>query len=182
MFKNSPTHYGLVNVLLHWLIALVVFGLFALGFWMVDLSYYSEWYRTAPYWHKSLGMLLALALIFRICWRVVSPPPKALATHKSWEKRLSAAMQFCLYIAIAAMVLSGYLISTEDGRAISVFDWFDVPSLGALFANQADIAGLVHEYAAYMLMLLAGLHGLAALKHHFVDKDHTLKRMFGKKP
>ena len=182
MFKNSLTHYGLVSVLLHWLIALAVFGLFALGFWMVDLSYYSEWYKTAPYWHKSIGILLALAMIFRLCWRFISPPPKALATHKRWEKQLSAMMQLCLYLGITVLVLSGYLISTEDGRAIAVFTWFEVPSLGALFENQADIAGLVHEYVAYSLILLATLHGLAAVKHHFIDKDHTLKRMFGKKP
>jgi cytochrome b561 len=121
-------------------------------------------------------------MIFRLCWRFISPPPKALATHKSWEKQLSAMMQLCLYLGITVLVLSGYLISTEDGRAIAVFTWFEVPSLGALFENQADIAGLVHEYVAYSLIFLATLHGLAAVKHHFIDKDHTLKRMFGKKP
>ena len=105
-----------------------------------------------------------------------------MPSHKRWEKRTSALVQFCLYLGIFVLVLSGYLISTEDGRPIAVFTWFDVPALGALFANQADIAGLVHEYVAYSLIALAVLHGLAALKHHFIDKDNTLKRMFGRKP
>ncbi|HEY0922469.1 cytochrome b [Rheinheimera pacifica] len=182
MLKNSSSHYGLVSVVLHWLVALTVFSLFGVGFWMVDLSYYSEWYRTAPYWHKSVGILLAVAMLLRVLWRFFSPPPTALASHKSWEKRTSAVVQFCLYLGIFMLVLSGYLISTEDGRPIAVFTWFEVPALGALFANQADIAGLVHEYVAYSLITLAVLHGLAALKHHFVDKDNTLKRMFGRKP
>ena len=182
MLKNSPSHYGLVSVVLHWLVALTVFGLFGVGFWMVDLSYYSEWYRTAPHWHKSIGILLAIVMLFRVLWRYLSPAPQALASHKGWEKRTSGGVQFCLYLAIFALVASGYLISTEDGRPIAVFTWFDVPALGALFANQADIAGLVHEYVAYSLITLAVLHGLAALKHHFVDKDNTLKRMFGRKP
>lgn len=78
-------------------------------------------------------------------------------------------------------MISGYLISTEDGRPIAVFGWFSVPALGALFDNQADIAGLVHEYVAYSLITLALLHAVAALKHHFFDKDHTLKRMLGRK-
>lgn len=182
MLKNGSSHYGLISVVLHWLVALTVFGLFGVGFWMVDLSYYSEWYRTAPYWHKSIGILLAIVMLLRVLWRFFSSPPQPIASHKRWEKRTSAVVQFCLYLGILLLVLSGYLISTEDGRPIAVFTWFDVPAFGALFTNQADIAGLVHEYVAYSLITLAVLHGLAALKHHFIDKDNTLKRMFGRKP
>lgn len=182
MLKNSPSHYGIVSVVLHWLVALVVFGLFAAGFWMVDLSYYSQWYRTAPHWHKSTGILLAMVMLLRLLWRWLSPPPQALATHRSWERKTAAVVQCCLYLGIFVLVLSGYLISTEDGRPIAVFDWFEVPALGALFTHQADIAGLIHEYVSYGLIALAVLHGLAALKHHYIDKDHTLKRMLGRKP
>lgn len=182
MLKNNPSYYGLVSIILHWLVAVTVFALFAVGFWMVDLSYYNQWYRTAPYWHKSVGILLALVMIFRVVWRFISPPPRALVSHKKWERTTSTLVQWCLYLGIFVLVLSGYLISTEDGRAIAVFTWFSVPALGSLFANQADIAGIVHEYTAYGLIGLAVLHGIAALKHHFIDRDHTLKRMFGRKP
>ncbi|MBZ9610980.1 cytochrome b [Rheinheimera maricola] len=182
MYKNSQSHYGVVSVLLHWLVAISVFGLFAAGFWMVDLNYYSQWYRTVPHWHKSTGILLAIVMLVRLLWRWYSPPPAALDSHRRWEKKTSAIVQCCLYVGILLMVISGYLISTEDGRAIAVFGWFDVPALGALFTNQADIAGLVHEYVAYSLIALAVLHGMAALKHHYIDRDHTLKRMFGRKP
>ncbi len=182
MLKNSQSHYGIVSVVVHWLVAVAVFGLFAVGFWMVDLSYYSQWYRTAPHWHKSIGILLAIVMLLRVVWRFVSPPPQPLASHKNWERRTAALVQFALYCGVLLLVLSGYLISTEDGREISVFGWFAVPSLGKLFDNQADIAGLIHEYVAYALISLAVLHGLAALKHHVIDKDHTLKRMFGRKP
>jgi len=77
-------------------------------------------------------------------------------------------------------MLSGYLISTADGRPISVFGWFEVPALLTSIPNQEDVAGLVHEYLAWGLVILAGLHGLAALKHHFIDRDPTLLRMFGR--
>ncbi len=182
MLKNTLTHYGLVSVAVHWLVALTVFGLFALGFWMVDLSYYSSWYRTAPHWHKSIGILLALVMLFRLSWRLISPPPPPLATHKQWERRIAALVQLALYLGIAVLIISGYLISTEDGRPIAVFGWFEVPALGALFHRQADIAGAIHEYTAYGLITLALLHGLAAVKHHSIDKDSTLRRMFGRKP
>ena len=182
MLKNTLTHYGLVSVAVHWLVALTVFGLFALGFWMVDLSYYSSWYRTAPHWHKSIGILLALVMLFRLGWRLISPPPPPLVTHKRWERLAATIVQLALYLGIGLLIISGYLISTEDGRPIAVFGWFEVPALGALFNRQADIAGAIHEYTAYGLITLALLHGLAAVKHHIIDKDSTLRRMFGRKP
>ena len=177
MLKNTENHYGLISIAIHWLAALTVFGLFGLGYWMVDLSYYSEWYKTAPYWHKSVGILLALLICFRLLWRILSPSPKPLATHASWERKLSAVVQFILYGGMFSLFISGYLISTADNRAISVFGWFDLPSAGELFAHQADIAGWVHQYIAYLLIAVAVLHGIAALKHHFFDKDNTLTRM-----
>ena len=181
MLKNSQSHYGVVSISLHWLVALTVFGLFGVGFWMVDLSYYSQWYRIAPHWHKSIGILLFVIMLVRLLWRIVSPPPAPLRQHSRWEQGGAKAVQFAMYLAVFTLAVSGYLISTEDGRAIAVFDWFDVPSLGALFDRQADIAGLIHEYTAYSLIALALLHAIAALKHHFIDKDATLRRMFGYK-
>ena len=75
------------------------------------------------------------------------------------------------------IVLSGYLISTADGRSIEVFNWFEIPAFVTPIENQEDLAGDVHFYLASTLMVLVALHGLAALKHHFLDKDATLKRM-----
>ncbi len=63
MWKNDVSRYGLISIVLHWITALAVLGLFAVGFWMVDLTYYSQWYRTAPYWHKSIGILLAATIL-----------------------------------------------------------------------------------------------------------------------
>ena len=74
-------------------------------------------------------------------------------------------------------MISGYLMSTSDNRAIEIFNWFSVPALGELFANQEDISGMIHEYAAYILIAVSAIHALAAMKHHIIDKDETLKRM-----
>ena len=56
--RNTASGYGLMAILLHWLVALVVFGLFTLGVWMTGLTYYDEWYKTGPYIHKSIGLSL----------------------------------------------------------------------------------------------------------------------------
>jgi cytochrome b561 len=86
-----------------------------------------------------------------------------------------------LYLLLFFIVVTGYLISTADNRGIEVFNWFVVPGFGEFFDHQADRAGLVHEWLAYSLIGLVLLHALGALKHHFIDKDATLKRMWWSK-
>lgn len=177
MIRNSENQYGLTSIAMHWISALVVFGLFGLGFWMVELTYYSSWYKTAPDIHKSVGVLLFVGTLIRLLWGKLNPKPKALAQHKVWEQLIGALVHQALYLLLLSIMVSGYLISTASERGIEVFGWFEVPSLGLLFDDQADIAGLVHQYFSYSLMGLVLLHALGAMKHHFIDKDLTLIRM-----
>jgi cytochrome b561 len=179
-WRNSSTRYGLLSILLHWVMAVCVFGMFGLGFWMVDLDYYSSWYKTAPDLHKSIGLCLLALLLLRLLWRRVSPAPSPLASHGLWTRRASKAGHWLLYALMLLLMLSGYLISTADGRGISVFGLFEVPASLTSIPDQEDVAGLIHEWLAWALVVFAGLHGLAALKHHFIDHDATLKRMLGR--
>ncbi|MCG3728961.1 cytochrome b [Vibrio cincinnatiensis] len=175
---NSPvTHYNRTLQIIHWISALTVIGMFAVGLWMVDLSYYSEWYRTAPHWHKSVGLLLAGLTLFRLIWQSVTVSP-VMEGHRL-EKVAAKAMHCFLYLDLFLLFVSGYLISTADGRGIDVFNWFTLPGAGTLFNQQSDIAGTVHLYAAWTLIAMALLHALAALKHHFINKDNTLRKMIG---
>ncbi|RBW47563.1 cytochrome b [Psychromonas sp. B3M02] len=169
------TKYHGLSRFFHWISAIIVIGLFAAGYWMVDLSYYSEWYKTAPHWHKSVGLCFVAFTTARLIWKLLSTAPAMEGS--AFEKKAASAAHILIYILLFTMFLSGYLISTADGRGIDVFDWFEVPGLGSFIEDQADYAGLVHEYVAYTLIGLASLHALAALKHHFINKDNTLKKM-----
>ncbi|SES92773.1 cytochrome b [Thalassotalea agarivorans] len=175
MLKNSNNGYGLISMLLHWLSAFTVIALFALGLWMIELDYYSSWYKTAPHWHKSIGILLCAATVIRVIFKWLQVTPKALGSKI--ENRAAHLAHFTLYALLIGLFVSGYLISTADGRAIEVFNWFSIPASGKLFDNQEVIAGDIHKYIAYGLIGLATLHALAALKHHFINKDNTLTRM-----
>ncbi|MBA6294317.1 cytochrome b [Colwellia sp. MB3u-70] len=176
-WKNSQQEYGLLSKLLHWLSALTVFSLFALGYWMVELNYSSKWYQLAPHWHESLGILLLMVTIFRLLWRRIAGSPGAITSHSAFEKKASALMIFILYITLFTVLISGYLITSANDKAIAVFDWFKVIPWVLGIKNQEDIAGVVHYYLAYGIIIFALLHALAALKHHFIDQDVTLKRM-----
>lgn len=170
-------NYNAFTRVLHWLSAICIVGLFAVGLWMVDLSYYSEWYRTAPDYHRSIGILLAITTLVRIVWKHLSASPQP--EGKPYEVVAAKLAHSLMYLLLITIFVSGYLISTSDGRGIEVFNWFTVPGAGELFPNQSDLAGAIHFYAAWAVILIAGLHALAALKHHFIDKDNTLRKMLG---
>jgi len=178
-FKNSAAGYGLVAILLHWLVAVVVIGLFTLGLWMVDLTYYDSWYNRAPNIHRSIGILLFLVMLGRLLWRLLDIIPDDEPGIRFWQRRLAHAVHILLYLLPFAVMLSGYLISTADGRPIEVFGLFSVPALVSGIPNLEDMAGKVHWYLALSLISLAGIHTLAALKHHFIDRDRTLKKILG---
>jgi len=174
-WRNSVDGYGVVAIALHWLVALVVVVLFGLGLWMVELTYYDDWYRTAPDLHKATGILLFIAVAARLVWRWLNPSPRPLG--RPWERRLAHGVHLLLYVLMFATMIAGYLISTADGRAIEVFGLFAVPATLRDLPNQEDIAGEVHLWLAWSLIVIAALHALAALKHRFVDRDATLERM-----
>ncbi|MGO4999909.1 cytochrome b [Oceanisphaera sp. W20_SRM_FM3] len=169
--------YAISMRILHWLTGLMVIGLFAVGLWMRNLSYYDSLYQVLPFWHKSVGFLLLLLVLLRLVVRFSTQRPPALSSHQPWERMLASATVWLLYGLMFCLFISGYLIATADDRPAPFFGWFDVPVLIKAFANQEDVAGLWHEYAGWVLIGLSGLHALAALKHHFLDKDVTLKRM-----
>ena len=178
-FRNTRDSYGLVAILVHWVVALVVIGLFVLGLWMVELTYYDVWYRQAPHIHKSVGILLLLLMLGRVLWRLVNPTPRLEPGTTPLEQALARTAHRLLYLLIFAVIVAGYLISTADGRSVDVFGLFSVPALISGIPNMEDVAGKVHLVLAVTLVSLAGVHALAALKHHFLDKDRTLKRMLG---
>ena len=175
--RNSSRRFGAVHATLHWVVALAVFGLFGLGYYMVDLTYYDELYRLAPHVHRSIGILLFLTLTLRLAWRLADTSPGPLATHSPFEVVSARVAHGLLYLLLFTAMVSGYLISTADGSAVRVFNWFEVPSVTGRIRGMEDVAGDVHYWVTWALVVLASAHGLAAIKHHLVDRDDTLRRM-----
>jgi len=176
--KNTPNSYGLVSVILHWSVAVLVFILLPLGLWMTTLDYYDPWYRKAPDIHRSLGVIAGILIGIRIIWRKFNPQPES--ADKPWEKNLTKLSHLLLYLIPFVLIVSGYLISSADGRAVEVFNWFSIPALLAGIENQENIAGQIHYILGLGLIFIILLHLVGALKHHFIDRDQTLTRIFGK--
>ncbi|HKI62582.1 MAG TPA: cytochrome b [Mariprofundaceae bacterium] len=174
---NTHASYGWVSIGLHWLMALTIFGMFALGIWMRSLDYYDSWYHEAPYIHKSIGILLLLLLVFRLGWRLFNARPDLMGLW--WEKIIALAVHRLHYLLMFTVMLSGYLIPTAEGVGIDVFGLFTVPATFTFDKQQADLIGKIHWASAWAMMGLAAMHTGAALKHHVIDKDMTLMRMLG---
>lgn len=177
MLRNSSSRYGWIAIILHWLMAVAIIGMFALGVWMRTLDYYDAWYHRAPEIHKSVGMLLLFTLAFRFAWRLTNPRPELIG--RWWEKMIALAVHRMHYLLMFTVMISGYLIPTAEGAGIEVFSWFTVPATFTFDKRQADVIGWIHQMSAWLLIGLAAVHTAAALKHHFVDHDVTLVRMFG---
>ncbi|KZN62969.1 cytochrome b [Pseudoalteromonas luteoviolacea] len=176
MLKNSKKSYGLVAILIHWLMAIAIFFMFGLGLYMVELTYYDPWYKGALDLHKSIGMSLIALWVLRLLWRQVNERPDELPGPKL-EQVAARVGHFLLYVLMLLILVSGYLISTADGRPISVFELINVPAFPWSFDNQEDIVGEVHFWLAWALIGFVVVHIGAALKHQFINKDGALSRI-----
>lgn len=173
--NDDEKKFGWLSKLLHWGVAISIIGMFALGYWMRTLDYYSAWYQKAPHIHESIGLLLFIVIPVFYLWRLKNKNPDD-SYLKTYERIAASFMKKLLYTMMIAILITGYLISSAGDTPVKLFDWFSVPSL--ITVNESKVLiGNLHQYFAYFIIALAVFHALAAFKHHFLDKDNTLRRM-----
>ncbi|MCW8928957.1 MAG: cytochrome b [Gammaproteobacteria bacterium] len=179
LLKNTRTRYGIITILLHWIMAILIIGLFFLGQYMVDLDYYDSWYQLAPWWHKGFGFVVFIFLLIRFFWRIINIKPDPLLNEQKDRilQTIAEIVHKIFYILLVIICLSGYFISTAKGVSIEIFGWFNFPSIMTLTETQAELTAKVHEISTQILIALVLVHALAALKHHFINRDKTLVRI-----
>ena len=175
--EQLSTRYDGLSIGLHWLIALLTIILFASGLWMVELDYYDKWYYTVPWWHKGIGFITAMLVVFRFIWQYFRHSPSPILTTARWQSLLAGLVHGVMNLLLVSLLISGYLIVTVKGDPLSVFDWFSIPALSVDETFWSEYAGRLHLWAAWTVIGIACLHLTAALKHHYIDRDITLTRM-----
>jgi cytochrome b561 len=175
LLRDTPAGYGLISRALHWLMGIAIVAMFVLGLYMVGLDYYSPYYNSAPDLHRAVGMILFALLLVRMLWRVSNTRPRddELSRLEWWASR---AVHWSFYALLLVLSVSGYLISTADGAPVSVFG-IEIPAITKSPGLETP-AGNIHRVVAYAVMALVVVHTLAALKHHFIDKDSVMTRMW----
>jgi cytochrome b561 len=171
---NTENHFGIIAILFHWLMAILVIGMLILGLYMADLPVGLEKLKLFGI-HKEFGILILMLVIVRSMWRVSNITP--YLTMPKWEVIAARTVHWAFYIFMFAMPISGWLISSYAGVPVSFFGLFVLPPLVSPDKNLMRLFQDIHGWLAYGLMLTIILHVLAALKHHFVNKDDILKRM-----
>jgi cytochrome b561 len=175
---NSPPlgRYTRVAQLLHWVIAALIVTQFALAWSAEDLPLGMHKLALLAR-HKSFGMTLLMLGVLRLVWRFMNPPPALPARMSPVERAAALATHGAFYFLLFAMPLSGWLMSSAKNYSVSWFGKFTWPNLIGPNEDAFSILKATHFYLSYALFTIAVLHILAALKHHFWNKDDVLLRM-----
>jgi len=176
LWQDSSDSYSTISRLNHWITATVFLGTLGLGLVMAYGGLEREAVTPLMAWHKFFGVLVLVHGLWRVAWRMRQGFPEPVASMPRWQEVASKAVHVGLLAAIVAMPLSGILMTIAGGRALAVWDITLLPSLGEI-AWLDSAAGVVHETAPPVLLLLLALHIGGALEHHFMDRDPTLRRM-----
>lgn len=173
--KNTDDRFGIIAILLHWVMAILLIGLLALGLYMVGLPISLEKLKYYG-WHKEYGILALILAIIRIVWRVMNITPKL--TLPLLEKIAARAVHYAFYVFMFALPITGWLITSAAGLPVSFFGWFVLPNLVQPDPVQLLLFEQIHKWIGYGLIVTIVMHVSAALKHHFINKDDILRRIF----
>ena len=169
--------YTKTAMLLHWFIALMIVSAFFLGLTMVDIPGFTPTKLKYFSWHKWLGVtVLALAAV-RLLWRQANRPPAPLVSIPPWQHKVADGVHYLLYFLMFAAPISGYLYGSAAGVPVVYLKLIPLP---AIIGPDPELKAILKTVHYVLVMTMAGVvvgHALAALKHHFIDRDITLKRM-----
>jgi cytochrome b561 len=171
--RNAGAAYGRVARVFHWLMAVLLLWQVGVALTMVRLS--EDWYHSLSFWHESTGVTLLALVAARLAWRLIRPPPPLLVPPMM---RVGAhAVHAGLYLLLFAIPITGYLMNDALDFPVQPFGLFTLPHLIAPDRALGFFLLALHFWLGMALLALFALHLGAALFHHFVLRDGTLRRM-----
>jgi cytochrome b561 len=172
----TATYYTRTAVTLHWLIAGFILAALFMGWTMTDMAISPARLKTYNY-HKWVGITVLTLALLRLLWRLTHRPP-ALLPMPRWQRFAARGGHALLFGLMLVVPTSGWIYSNASGFPVVYLGKLPLPNLVARDKVLADRWHEVHEVLAITLAIVVALHVLAALQHHFVHKDNTLRRMF----
>lgn len=177
ILRNTSSRWGSVAQLFHWVIVALVITQFVLANQAEHLPLGMAKLATLAR-HKSVGLTILGLASLRLLWRWSNPVSPALPSNlRKYEQVLAHVTHWSLYLLLFALPLSGWMMSSAKNYPVSWFGLLQLPDLIA--ADETAFAFLLglHHVLAKTLFVIALLHVLAALRHHFLKKDDVLRRM-----
>jgi cytochrome b561 len=176
--RDTRTHYGSVSRVNHWVGALLVLVLLAIGLYFDDMPRGDA----RRFWrglHIAIGTMASLFLLWRVFWRMRSTSPLALPQNSALQL-FSKIVHWLLLVGITVLAVTGPLSIWSTGRALPIFDLASIPSPFPAFKALHEPLEEIHGFTADAMIWLIGLHLLGVVKHQFVDRDGILARMTGR--
>jgi cytochrome b561 len=173
---DSPASWGATAKFFHWLVALLIFSQFALG-WLAVSWHLSPTKLNLFVWHKSIGMVVLVLVVARLAWRLTHPAPPLPDSMPAWERAAAHASHVLLYVLMIGIPMAGWVVNSAAGVPFRIFRWVPLPAIVAPDKPTADSAALVHLWLGIALAVVVAVHIAAALRHHFVQRDNVLVRM-----
>jgi cytochrome b561 len=172
---QSHTVYTRTAVALHWLVALLITAGFTLGATMTDLAVSPRKVRLYAY-HKWIGITILGLVAIRLIWRLThrAPPDEPMP---AWQRVAAHVTHWLLYVLMLVTPIFGWLYTSAAGYPVVYLKLWQLPDLVGKNPGLAKKLVAVHGFLAWTLLYVVLLHAAAALKHHFFDRDATLKRM-----
>ena len=187
--NDSTQRYTGFAIGLHWVLAILIIGMLALGLFMVELGEADPLRFQLTQWHKSFGIIALILIVLRILWRVTHRPPALPAHMKSWEKLAAELTHIALYLVILLIPISGWIMVSASPLDLPTLlfngiHWPHLPPFDTLPDKEAvsELFLNIHTLAGYALIALLLAHVGAALRHRFMLHDEVMSRMSPKAP
>ncbi len=178
-FENTLQRYGVVSIAFHWTMALLLIFLIVLGLYMVSLpdAGFTTKKIVLILYHKEYGILALVLGMLRLAWRVGNVLPKLVETIPDWQKVAARFVHLCFYGLIFALPISGWLMSSAAGIPVYLPGSYSLPDLIPHNEDHFRLLIVIHKWLGYALIACILIHSGAALRHHLLFRDDTLKKM-----
>ena len=175
--SHPPERYTRVAVALHWLIAVLILGQVAFGWYLQSVPRKTPDRTIYVNLHKSTGLTLGLLILARLAWRLTHKPPPLPASLPAWQRTAARASHFALYACMLTMPLAGYLASNFSKFGVNYFNAVLLPPWGVDDRRLYAVFNTTHVFTSYVLVALISVHVLAALRHLYLG-DGVFRRMW----
>ncbi len=175
-WRSTHAHWGVLAKAFHWLVALGIFALAAIGLYMVGMPLGLAKLKMYLL-HKALGITVLALVLLRLLWRLFDRHPRYPPDMPRWQAGVAHASHALLYLLLLAVPISGWVYNSASGFPLPWFGLVDLPAIAPVSKPLAHLALTVHEIAFWTLAALVLLHVAAAIEHHVRQRDAVLARM-----
>jgi len=172
----AQRYHGLL-ISLHWLTLLLIIAAYACIELREIYPRGSDPRETLKWLHFNIGLSILLLTLVRLAGRKLTTVPAALPTTPHWQHLVARSVHLLLYLFLLVMPLLGWATRSAEGHALALWG-LPLPALGSASESLAETLEEIHETIGSIGYWLIGLHALAALGHHYLRRDDTLRRMW----